>query len=90
MEGPDRLVLFLFETVIFGGPCDWQLYRYCTWERAEQGHAEIVECCRMRDAGLKDQPLLLKARELARLTVKRASRRRSPRLLSDLSRSYGW
>ena len=75
MEGPDRLVLFLFETVIFGGPCDWQLYRYCTWERAEQGHAEIVECCRMRDAGLKDQPLLLKARELARLTVKKASRR---------------
>ena len=29
----------LFETVIFGGYCDWQLYRYCTWEEAEQGHA---------------------------------------------------
>jgi hypothetical protein len=65
----------LFETVIFGGYCDWQLYRYCTWEEAEQGDAAIVERCRMRDAGLKDQPLVLKARELARLTVKKASRR---------------
>jgi hypothetical protein len=65
----------LFETVIFGGPCDWQLYRYCTWEEAEQGHAAIVERCRVRDAGLKDQSLVFKARELARLTVKKASRR---------------
>jgi hypothetical protein len=65
----------LFETVIFGGPCDWQLYRYCTWEEAEQGHAVIVQRCRTRDAGLKDQPLVLRARELARLTVKKASRR---------------
>src|SRR6476659_9198677 len=65
----------LFETVIFGGPCDWQLYRYCTWEEAEQGHAAIVERCRMRDAGRRYQPLVLKARELARLTVTKASRR---------------
>ena len=63
----------LFETVIFGGPCDWELYRYCTWEEAEQGHAAIVERCRLRDAGLKDQPLVFKAGELAQLTVKKAS-----------------
>jgi hypothetical protein len=29
----------------------------------------------VRDAGLKDQSLVFKARELARLTVKKASRR---------------
>ena len=46
----------LFETVIFGGPCDWELYRYCTWEEAEQGHAAIVERCKLRDAGLKNEP----------------------------------
>ena len=63
----------LFETVIFGGPCDWELYRYCTWEEAEQGHAAIVERCRLCDAGLKGQPLVFKAGELAQLTVKKAS-----------------
>ena len=67
--------LILFETVIFGGPCDWNLYRYCTWEEAEHGHAAIVERCRVRDAGLKDQPLVFKAAELAQLTVKKASHR---------------
>ena len=65
----------LFETVIFGGPFDWNLYRYCTWEEAEHGHAAIVERCRVRDAGLKDQPLVFKAAELAQLTVKKASHR---------------
>jgi len=63
----------LFETVIFGGPCDWELYRYCTWEEAEQGHGAIVERCKLRDAGLKDQPLVFKAGELAQLTLKKAS-----------------
>jgi len=63
----------LFETVVFGGPYDWELYRYCTWEEAQQGHAAIVERCRLRDAGLKNQPLVFKAGELAQLTVKKAS-----------------
>jgi len=63
----------LFETVIFGGPRDWELYRYCTWEEAEQGHAVIVEHCKLRDAGLMDNPLVSKAGELAQRTVKKAS-----------------
>jgi len=31
----------LFETMIFGGPHDRDLERYCTWEEAEAGHAEM-------------------------------------------------
>jgi hypothetical protein len=65
----------LFETVIFGGPFDWSLYRYCTWEEAEHGHAAIVERCMLSHAGLKDQPLVFRAAELAQLTVKKASHR---------------
>jgi len=59
--------------VVFGGPCDWELYRYCIWEETEQGHAAIVERCKLRDAGLKIEPLVVKAGELAQLTVKKAS-----------------
>lgn len=32
----------LFETMIFGGPRDMFQQRYCCWEEAERGHAEVV------------------------------------------------
>src|SRR5436305_4647055 len=80
----DADVKFVMENrsgVIFGAPGDWKLYRYCTWEEAEQGHAAIVERCRVRDAGLKDEPLVFKAGELAQLTVKKGPPRAVRRLL---------
>ena len=33
----------LFETMIFGGKFDDELWRYATWEEAEAGHAKAVE-----------------------------------------------
>lgn len=32
----------LFETMVFGGPLDEEQWRYCTWEEAEAGHAEVL------------------------------------------------
>jgi hypothetical protein len=32
----------LFETMIFGGTLDQTMNRYCTWEQAEEGHANMV------------------------------------------------
>ena len=32
----------LFETLVFGGPYDGEMRRYCTWEEAEAGHAAVV------------------------------------------------
>ncbi len=33
----------LFETMIFGGECDGKMWRYSTWEEAEEGHKKAVE-----------------------------------------------
>ena len=33
-DGPPML----FETLIFGGPSDGEMWRYSTWEEAETGH----------------------------------------------------
>ena len=33
----------LFETMIFGGLHDGYMERYCTWEEAEAGHANMCE-----------------------------------------------
>ncbi len=33
----------LFETMIFGGDLDEEMWRYSTWEEAETGHQEAVE-----------------------------------------------
>ena len=63
--------LILFETVIFGGPCDWNLYRYCTWEEAQQGHVAVVERCKARSKEVCSA--VSKAQELAQRTVKKAS-----------------
>ena len=34
----------LFETMIFGGEYDEEMWRYCTWEEAKAGHDRIVNC----------------------------------------------
>jgi hypothetical protein len=34
----------LFETMIFGGEYDQEMWRYCTWEEAKAGHDRIVNC----------------------------------------------
>ncbi len=33
----------LFETMIFGGKLDQEMWRYSTWEQAAKGHQEAVE-----------------------------------------------
>jgi len=33
----------LFETLVFGGEHDGDMWRYSTWEEAETGHKEVVE-----------------------------------------------
>lgn len=38
-EGPLRL----FETMIFGGKFDEEVWRYATWNEAEKGHKAAVE-----------------------------------------------
>jgi hypothetical protein len=37
----------LFETIIFGGEHDESLWRYSTWEQAEQGHKKV--CDKLRE-----------------------------------------
>ena len=32
----------LFETLIFGGPHDQEMFRYATWAQANAGHTEVV------------------------------------------------
>jgi hypothetical protein len=33
----------LFETMIFGGELDGDMWRYSTWEEAEEGHEKAVQ-----------------------------------------------
>src|SRR5215831_3729719 len=41
-EGPP----ILFETMIFGGPLDQQIWRYASWDDAEAGHRAAVRKAR--------------------------------------------
>ena len=34
----------LFETMIFGGEYDGEMWRYCTWDEALEGHNKVVNC----------------------------------------------
>lgn len=43
----------LFETMVFGGPLDLDGQRYCTYDDAERGHAEIVAQARIACARVK-------------------------------------
>jgi hypothetical protein len=80
----------LFETVVFGGPCDWELYRYCTWEEAEEGHAAVVQRCKARGASgeVEDPPSVSKARELAHRTLKKASQTAVTSLIDRFFKDY--
>ena len=40
----------LFETMIFGGPLNGEMWRYCTYDEAERGHAEAVAAARIASA----------------------------------------
>jgi len=59
----------LFETMVLGGMFDRELYRYCTWEDAQVGHAAMLERVKAQDRRLASNPILLKARVLAQRTV---------------------
>jgi len=34
----------LFETMIFGGEYNEEMWRYCTWDEAKAGHDKVVHC----------------------------------------------
>lgn len=36
----------LFETLVFGGPCDGEMRRYVSWDDAETGHKAMVRTVR--------------------------------------------
>lgn len=36
----------LFETMIFGGPRDGEMWRYSTWTEADRGHMRVVDALR--------------------------------------------
>jgi len=40
----------LFETMIFGGPLNGEMWRYCTYDQAERGHTEAVAAARIASA----------------------------------------
>lgn len=33
----------LFETMVFGGRYDKEMYRYTTWKKAEEGHKKVLD-----------------------------------------------
>lgn len=43
----------LFETMVFGSPCDQDQERYSTWEEAEAGHARMCEKVFAKNGGVK-------------------------------------
>lgn len=43
----------LFETMIFGGPLDGEMWRYSTYAQAERGHEEAVAQARIATAKVK-------------------------------------
>jgi hypothetical protein len=48
----DAIVPYMFETLVFGGPLNGEMWRYRTWAEAEAGHATAVARCK----AAKDQP----------------------------------
>jgi hypothetical protein len=63
----------LFETMVLGGKWDRELYRYYTWQAAHDGHTAIVQ--RVKDGDTtKPSDIVVKARELAQMTVSRSRR----------------
>ena len=65
----------LFETMVFGGVLNDYQWRWCTWEEAEEGHAQAVALSRMHErldeAGEEGgQAARLAARVMARQMAK--------------------
>lgn len=42
-SGHDDAMPLLFETMVFGGPDDGDMFRCCTWEEAEAQHATVAD-----------------------------------------------
>lgn len=40
---------FVFETIVFGGPLNCNIWRWSTYHEAEQGHEEVVRECREQE-----------------------------------------
>ena len=65
--GAERPIIF--ETMVLGGMCDRDLYRYCTWEEAKNGHAAILDYLQAHDRQRVKIPTLVMAWNLAHRTV---------------------
>ena len=63
----------LFETMVLGGRWDRELYRYCTWQAALEGHAAIVQGLRDPDPGALSD-LVREAQDLASMTISRSGK----------------
>lgn len=65
----------LFETMVFGGVLTEWLWRYCTWEEAEQGHAQVVTLVKRTEVlGDDADACRLAAQMIARTTSKPTNR----------------
>jgi hypothetical protein len=42
----DATVPYMFQTLVFGGPLNGEMWRYRTWAEAEAGHAAAVKRCK--------------------------------------------
>lgn len=54
--GRENVVPRLFETMVFGGQYDRQIWRWHTWDEAEQGHKRIVEMVRQSQCQMRLSP----------------------------------
>jgi hypothetical protein len=61
----------LFETTVFDGSFDREVYRYCTWQKAVSGHVAVVERVVAKTA--TDSMHAVNARDLAQLTMNLAA-----------------
>lgn len=61
----------LFETMVFGGVLDEYMWRYCTWEEAEEGHALALKLARTTEVLDDAQTDQLAAQVLARYRGKK-------------------
>lgn len=67
----------LFESLVFGGPLDGDMYRYCTWDEAAVGHAMLVD-----EAAVEGQVAVWEVRR--RLQAIAADSRIGHSLLNDI------
>lgn len=53
----------LFESLVIGGALDGHMRRYCTWDEAEKGHAELCRECEQNILEGQPEPRLLNSGE---------------------------